>query len=56
LKEIPQRTILLFTDRIGRSIFTKYENDLTIGEREEEYRDLPLVPPHPYPHWSSVWI
>jgi hypothetical protein len=56
LIELPSRALRLFSLNVRPSIFTMYENDLTIGEREEELRDLPIVPPHPYPHWSSVWM
>jgi hypothetical protein len=56
LKELPRRSVAFFKEYIRDVVFTKYEADLTIGEREEQFRDLPLVPPHPHPHWSTVWM
>jgi len=56
LKEIPRRTVCFFKEYVRDTLFTKYESDLTIGEREEQFRDLPIVPPHPNPHWSTVWM
>ena len=56
LKEIPRRTVAFFKGYVRDVVFTKYETDLTIGEREEQFRDLPMVPPHPNPHWSTVWM
>jgi hypothetical protein len=56
LKEIPRRTVCFFKEYVRDTVFTKYESDLTIGEREEQFRDLPIVPPHPNPHWSTVWM
>ena len=53
--ELPRRTVRLFKLKIVPTIYKVYESDVTIGEREEQHRDLPIVPPHPFPHWSTVW-
>ena len=55
LVAIPVRTVRFFKLKVIQILFRKYESDVTIGEREEEFRDLPIVPPHPVPHWSTVW-
>ena len=55
LVDLPLGIIRLFKLSIIPILFRRYEGDETIGEREEEFRDLPPVPPHPCPHWPSVW-
>ena len=52
---LPARALTLFQQKAFSLVFRKFENDVTIGEREEEFRDLPIVPPHPAPHWGTVW-
>jgi hypothetical protein len=56
LLELPRRIIRLFKHKVIPFVFRRYEADVTIGEREEQLKDLPLVPPHPVPHWPSVWV
>jgi hypothetical protein len=56
LVAVPLRTVRFFKLKVIQVLFRTYESDVTIGEREEEFRDLPIVPPHPAPHWSTVWM
>jgi hypothetical protein len=55
LLEIPRRVVRLFKHKFIPSIYRFYESDVSIGEREEQLGDLPIVPPHPVPHWPTVW-
>lgn len=56
LVDLPVRMVRLFKLKIIPIVFSTHERDETIGEREEEFRDLPVVPLHPCPHWASVWM
>jgi hypothetical protein len=55
LVELPRRTVRLFKQKLIPVLFRRYESDVTIGEREEQLLDLAIVPPHPVPHWPTVW-
>jgi hypothetical protein len=55
LVEIPRRIARVFKLKIIPFVFSNYEADVTIGEREEQQKTLPPVPPHPVPHWPTVW-
>ena len=56
LVDLPVRVIRLFKLKLIPILIPMQECEVTIGERDEEFRDLPVVPPHPCPHWSSVWM
>jgi hypothetical protein len=50
LVQLPHRVVRLFKLKVVPTIYKVYESDVTIGEREEQHRDLPIVPPHPNAH------
>jgi len=50
LVQLPRRVVRLFKLKVVPTIYKVYETDVTIGEREEQHRDLPIVPPHPNAH------
>ena len=56
LLELPRRVVRLFKLKFIPTLHRIYENDVSIGDREGQIRDLPIVPPHPVPHWPTVWL
>jgi hypothetical protein len=54
LKVLPIRAARMIKDILSHLILSD-GTDMTIEEREEELRDLPPVPPHVAPHWSTLW-
>ena len=56
LYTLPLRVVKLFKLKVIPMVFKEFDNAVTIGEREVEFRDLPIVPPHPVPHWATVWL
>lgn len=53
---VPVRVVELFKHKIIPTLLKKTDNGVSLGEREVEFRDLPIVPPHPVPHWPTVWL
>ena len=53
---VPVRVVKLFKHKIIPTLMKKTDNAVSLGEREVEFRDLPIVPPHPVPHWPTVWL